>query len=342
MDEMLCGQAANRYEQRTCVRDNNALIILGMHRSGTSLLTGLLNQVGVKMGRRLYAPQKGVNEKGFWEHEDIVDTHDELLLALSSQWDDLLPLPDKWWESEVIQPFITRLEKLVRRDFSDAYVWALKDPRMCRLLPVWFPIFEARQVKPTFICVNRNPFEVVASLQKRDGFSREKALVLWLNHSLSAELYSRKLPRVFIDFDQVVKNPTEVLSKIEREANLLFPVSVNDSYENISSFVSPDLRHHKADVVPKYAHEGLSLMAHELHRIFSEMVENNDKYELIDNIAADFIAYQKKWNVELLEQIRYLNHERANYRIKFFRIYNSWSWLLARPLWLIEKIFRKY
>ncbi|SEP36394.1 sulfotransferase family protein [Nitrosovibrio sp. Nv6] len=325
--------------------NNNALIILGMHRSGTSLLTGLLSHVGVKMGRRLYAPQKGVNEKGFWEHEDIVDTHDEILLSLGSQWDDLLPLCDKWLEADVIQPFIDRLDKLVERDFSDAYIWALKDPRMCRLLPLWLPLLNARQIKPTFICMNRNPFEVVASLQKRDGFSREKALILWLSHSLSAELYSRGLPRVFIDFDQVVKNPAEVLSRIEREANLVFPVSVNDASENISEFVSPDLRHHKADVLamPGNANEALSLMAHKLYRIFKEMtVESEHQHEMIDSVAADFSAYRQKWNVELLEQIRYLNQERADYRTKFFRIYTSWSWLLVKPVWLIEKWVRKY
>ena len=285
------------------MKENNALIILGMHRSGTSLLTGLLSQVGVKMGKRLYAPQKGVNEKGFWEHEDIVDTHDELLLNLGSQWDDLLPLRDRWWEDQAIQPFVARLDKLVRRDFANAYIWALKDPRMCRLLPLWIPLLEARRAKPTFICMNRNPFEVVASLQKRDGFSKEKALVLWLSHSLSAEFHSRGLPRIFVDFDQIVKNPAEVLSKIEREANLVFPVSIKEAKENINGFVSPGLRHHKADASLKHEDEALPSMAHELHRIFLEMtVENNGRYELIDNVAADFAAYQKKWNVELLER----------------------------------------
>ena len=298
------------------MKENNALIILGMHRSGTSLLTGLLSQVGVKMGKRLYAPQKGVNEKGFWEHEDIVDTHDELLLNLGSQWDDLLPLRDRWWEDQAIQPFVARLDKLVRRDFLDAYAWALKDPRMCRLLPLWIPILEARQAKPTFICMNRNPFEVVASLQKRDGFSKEKALVLWLSHSLSAEFHSRGLPRIFVDFDQIVKNPVEVLSKIEREANLVFPLSIKEAKENINDFVSPDLRHHKADELLKHEDEALPSMAHELHRIFLEMtVENNGRYELIDNVAADFAAYRKKWNVELLEQIHNLNQEHADYKI---------------------------
>ena len=325
------------------MKDNNALIILGMHRSGTSLLTGLLSQVGVRMGKRLYAPQKGVNEKGFWEHEDIVDTHDELLLNLGSQWDDLLPLPDKWWESDVVKPFVGRLNKLVRRDFSTADVWALKDPRMCRLLPLWFPIFAAHRITPTFICMNRNPFEVIASLQKRDRFSKEKALVLWLSHSLYAEFYSRGLPRIFIEFDEVVKNPARVLLKIEQESNLVFPVPVHEASEKIDNFVSPDLRHHKADAALQRPHETLPLMAYELYRTFSEMAGGNKgSYEVIDSIAADFDAYKKKWSPELVEQIRYLNQERADYRVKFFQIYTSWSWLVAKPLWLIEKVLRKY
>ena len=98
------------------VKTSTALIILGMHRSGTSLLSGLLSQVGVVMGKRLYAPQTGVNEKGFWEHEDIVDTHDELLLTLNSQWDDVLPLPDKWWENRTVQPFVGPFERLSSKE----------------------------------------------------------------------------------------------------------------------------------------------------------------------------------------------------------------------------------
>ena len=328
------------------MKENNALIILGMHRSGTSLLAGLLSQVDVKMGRSLYAPQKGVNEKGFWEHEDIVDTHDELLLHLNSQWDDLLPwdetLGEKWWETDIVKSFSNRLIDLVERDFKDAPVWALKDPRMCRLLPSWFPIFATLQIKVTYICMNRNPFEVTGSLQKRDHFSREKALVLWLIHSLAAERYSRGLPRVFIDFDQVVTNPVGVLSKIEQEANLVFPVPVGEAKEKIEEFVSPGLRHHKADKLEP-PHEGLPLMAYELHRIFRDAAAGKEiPYAAVDRIAADFAAYQKNWSVELVEQIRYLNQERADYRLKFFRIYKSWSWLMVKPAWLIEKILRKY
>ena len=84
-------------------------------------------------------------------------------------------------------------------------------------------------------------------------------------------------------------------------------------------------------------------MAYKLHRIFSEAAAGQAvAYAAVDRIAADFAAYQKNWSVELVEQIRYLNQERADYRIKFFQIYKSWSWLMVKPAWLIEKILRKY
>jgi hypothetical protein len=325
------------------MKDNHALIILGMHRSGTSLLTGLLSQVGVQMGKSLYAPQKGVNEKGFWEHEDIVDTHDELLLNLGSQWDDLLPLADNWWESPRIKPFAEKLSKLVRRDFDSARVWALKDPRMCRLLPLWLSILAASQIKVTFVCMNRNPIEVAASLQKRDGFSREKAFVLWLNHSLSAELYSRGLPRIFIEFDDVVRSPVQTLLKIEQESATVFPTPVNEAIEKIGSFVSPGLRHHVANMKQDNIREPLSLMAQELHRIFGELAGGKPvPQEVMDEVHANFRVYREKWSPELIEQIHYLNRERADYRIKFFQIYRSMSWLAVKPLWQIEKMFKKY
>src|SRR6185437_14240076 len=105
--------------------------------------------------------------------------------------------------------------------------------------------------------------------------------------------------------------------------------------KKIEAFVSPDLRHHKSSETAEQMHEGLSLMAYELHGAFNEMAEGNPgSYDLIDRVAADFRVYQSKWNLELVEQIRYLNEERAGYRIKFFRIYKSWSWLLAKPLWI--------
>ena len=78
---------------------NRALIVLGMHRSGTSAFSGVLNLLGVDLGAHLL-PASNTNQSGYWEHEEIVAVHDRLLMALGSSWDDPSPLPPNWWNSE--------------------------------------------------------------------------------------------------------------------------------------------------------------------------------------------------------------------------------------------------
>ena len=65
-----------------------AIIVLGMHRSGTSAVSGMLAELGVFMGSSLYAPQKGVNEKGFFENSLLVDLNEKLLDSQLWSWDD--------------------------------------------------------------------------------------------------------------------------------------------------------------------------------------------------------------------------------------------------------------
>ncbi|WP_367154468.1 sulfotransferase family protein [Methylomonas sp. HYX-M1] len=318
---------------------NQVLVVLGMHRSGTSLLTGLLSEAGVSVGKRLYAPQIGVNEKGFWEHEDIVDLHDELLLHLYSQWDDILPLPEFWWKHANVAKFKSKLIGYVNRDFVTSKVWAIKDPRMCRLLPLWLEIFSDLNVSPVFVCLNRKPSEVVASLKKRDGFSEEKALVLWLNHTLNAEQFSRNKNRVFLDFDTVAESPETALYKIDKLIEGGFPLSLSDVKEKLNDFVSPSLRHHNS-ANNSMLSGCLGLLA---ERLYKELSSGKDvDTSLIDTISSEFDNYQKTWSTELLEQVRYLNAERADYRIKFFQIYRSLSWLLIKPLWYLERWLRNY
>ncbi len=64
-----------------------AIVVLGMHRSGTSALCGALDVLGVNFGQRL-APATKDNEKGHWEHPEIVALHDELLRSLGSRWEN--------------------------------------------------------------------------------------------------------------------------------------------------------------------------------------------------------------------------------------------------------------
>src|SRR5579864_81175 len=168
------------------IAGSTALVVLGMHRSGTSALTGMLHHLGVALGERLM-PATIDNPRGYWEHTDIVAAHDRLLSALGSAWDDIRPLPGGFEHGEPAADGRRELAAIVRRDFAEAPLWALKDPRLCRLMPLWSMLFDEERISPRYILALRHPLDVAASLDARDGISTPRALLLWLGHLLDAE-----------------------------------------------------------------------------------------------------------------------------------------------------------
>src|ERR1700690_93442 len=96
-DIALAGKAMDSLRQApakagSAIAGSTALVVLGMHRSGTSALTGMLHHLGVALGSRLMAASPD-NPRGYWEHSDIVATHERLMAALGWGWDDIRSLP---------------------------------------------------------------------------------------------------------------------------------------------------------------------------------------------------------------------------------------------------------
>ena len=112
-----------------------AVIVLGMHRSGTSLLAGICNFLGADLGAELI-PAAEDNPRGFWENREVVEFHDEVLKKLNRNWDSVLPVPKDWWQSADFVAEENRLSGLLDRLFSTDEIWAVKDPRLCLLLPL--------------------------------------------------------------------------------------------------------------------------------------------------------------------------------------------------------------
>ncbi len=137
---------------------SKAIIILGMHRSGTSLLAKTIQSLGVYLGRdeEMIGPRED-NPEGFWEHSEIVGVHEKLLGSLSASWDTTKPLPAEWWLSEEVLPYRTKLKNIVINHFSNHSVWGFKDPRTCLLLPLWKSVFRELDIDPVYIICLRNP-----------------------------------------------------------------------------------------------------------------------------------------------------------------------------------------
>ena len=221
-----------------------AIFVLGMHRSGTSAFTGILHRLGVTLGERLLVASPE-NPKGYWEHFDVVRLQDILLAALGTSWREIGPLPTGWENSDPARQIRDELRKILLRDFAATKLWGVKDPRLCRLMPLWAPLIEELGFVPRFVLMQRDAGEVAASLLKRDGISLARGRLLWLRHTLEAEAASRDAPRIILRYADLLK-PGEwrpMMQRVARELGVTWPVTLNNAAREIEKFVTPDLKH---------------------------------------------------------------------------------------------------
>ncbi len=223
-------------------RRSRAVVVLGMHRSGTSALAGVLNRLGVDFGSHLIAPNQD-NPRGYWEHDKLVKIHERLLGDLGSAWDRFMP-QSRWWDEPDVLSLRDEIAEVVRADFDGSALWGVKDPRMCRLLPVWKPVFESEGVDPCYVIILRHPLEVAKSLSEREGFTEIRSLALWLEHLLVAEKETESSRRVFISFDNLLRDWHGIAASIGDRLSICWPHTHSSVATEISRFLDSDLRHH--------------------------------------------------------------------------------------------------
>ena len=212
-----------------------AYVVLGMHRSGTSSVAGTLALLGAAAPRTLMRPAED-NPKGFWESEVVTAFNDRLLAAAGSSWDDwrrfALPSDPAWAEEAA---------GVLDAEFGDAEAIVLKDPRICRFFPFWRRVLESAGYGPLIVCPVRDPMEVAASLNARNGMDPARALRLWLRHVLDAEAASRGLPRHFMGWDGFIADWRGEIARMAARFDLdLSPTT--DQAAAVDAFLSADLR----------------------------------------------------------------------------------------------------
>ncbi|MGK7907108.1 MAG: glycosyltransferase [Synechococcus sp.] len=219
-----------------------ALLVLGMHRSGTSALTRVLGLCGATLPQRLMNPVANNNEAGFWESAEIASLHDNLLLKMGSAWYDFSELPSNWFESPDGISFHNQMLTALQQDFGDARLFVLKDPRICRLVPFWRSVLEDFGAEIKAVLPIRHPLEVADSLKSRDGLDLATSLLLWLQHFLAAERHTRNCRRSFVTFDELLADWRKTVARIAFDLDMkLEPDEV--AAAEIDQFLQPSRRH---------------------------------------------------------------------------------------------------
>jgi hypothetical protein len=265
---------------------SNAILVAGMHRSGTSALTGALKMFGISLGEHLLAPGDD-NPKGYWEHEGAVEIHERLLAALERRWDDVRPLPTGWLTSGAAQQALAEIGELISREFAGAPVWAVKDPRICRFLPLWIEALQTLGIRPVVLFAARRPSEVAASIATRNHWSAPVSEMLWLRHVLEAEAASRMVPRATVIYDDLLTDPAAAVSTVLARLGIGITSPSAAEQGALAEFVDSADRHH-AHRKTRENPTALALIADAAYASLAETAHGVDAWQSLQHCATRF------------------------------------------------------
>jgi hypothetical protein len=288
-------------------RKRPIVVVLGMHRSGTSLCSHLLSAAGVDMVDEITETQD--NPKGHWERWEIVRLQDRILAlfdrAYLGRYHDF-PLPVAWWADPRVQSIKREIIMFLRERMRDEALFGFKDPRTVRLLPIWHQIFKELNLNPRIIFCLRNPFQVARSLKDRDRLDIEFGEYRWLIYMADFFRYIHTTDMCIIEYEEWFTGPAVNFGKMLRFLNMEWEQSDADLRNVLSEVIDPRLRH---DAVQFQApRQPLIRSFYELTRT---LAKDTGARENIGYIVSQFVAYQQLYRPFHLEFKKYADETAA-------------------------------
>jgi len=264
-----------------------AILVLGMPRSGTSAVTRVLNLRGAALSGNLL-PAAKPNPKGFFESADALAIHERLLTALGRTWFDVSEMPEGWLEHPATHKAHEELVELVRREYGDQALWIIKEPRMCRIVPLWLRVLRSLNIAPRALLVTRHPDEVASSVARMVGeekWGAKHTEILWLEYFFEAEKATREIPRSIITYDQLLMDWAVSVERVAAELELQWPVSIEDSKQEVDAYLGVENRHHdhNSNADPQRKER---TFAERVYSVCNEM--RSDYWQVIENAQIEF------------------------------------------------------
>jgi len=207
-----------------------SIIVLGMHRSGTSALTRAIGALGAEMG-----PSSELRKN--WENLPLRQVNEQLLTMGQGTWD--APPSQGWLTPDTARPYVYLARSTLEKQFGSASVMVWKDPRTCVTLPFWLEVL----VDPVFVLVHRHPSEVTSSLQARNNLGPAHCYAIWERYNADALRAATGHPTVVLAYDRLVTDPEDSLAGV-RTALADFGVELPHDPATTDHGLRADARHH--------------------------------------------------------------------------------------------------
>ena len=240
----------------------DVVVITGMHRSGTSLTTSLLQSAGVFIGDRLLGINLS-NPKGHFEDLDFVELHQNILQSQG--------LPSEGWNDntgkKISQRYIAIAQKLITEREQHS-IWGWKDPRTVLFLDFWSQLLP--QLK--YVFVYRSPWEVVDSLYRRGDplFLKDPktAIQTWIdyNQKILHFCQTTSQPWILLRMEDVIDRPQFIINSIEQKLSLNLRSPKNLYDDTLYGKSKVNLYRAQASMVQKYFPQAIGLYQ-QLHEL---------------------------------------------------------------------------
>lgn len=242
-----------------------ALFVVGMPRSGTSALTRVLSLCGATLPTGLHGAVSD-NPRGRWEPRASLLLNDKILRCYrSGAFDPTLRLREEGaLDNEKNAAHIARIRRYLQT-VPDAPLVVIKDLQITVLSGMWFEAARAAGFDVAVAIAVRHPQEAIGSFAARDGTSPELASALWLKYTLLAERDTRGLPRVVVDYANLLENWRREMDRISAALGIDF----GDRDEGaIDEFLTPNLRNQRhRGQVPEFFGTDWIATAYEVLRV---------------------------------------------------------------------------
>ena len=214
------------------------LIVLGMHRSGTSSVAGTAVRLGLAPPRTLLPPAPD-NPLGFYESVLVTSLNDLIFRAAGCDWSECLSFDPARFDEKGQAAMGEMIAGLLREEFVFPGFNVIKDPRMCLTLPLWMPALRETRAALSAVLVLRDPLAVARSLVRRDGIPPDRSIRLWLHHMLRAEHASRTIPRAVVAYDALLADWRGTMDRAGRIAGIVWPGWTRGPRPDIDEFLVP-------------------------------------------------------------------------------------------------------
>lgn len=269
-----------------------ALVVAGMHRSGTSAMARLLSLSGATLPERVMAPAPD-NPAGFWEPWEMVALNDRILAAFDSSWDDVFTLRVADHAAALKSSFLGEAKSFLAANFGEADLLVIKDPRASVLAPFWREALTDSGIAPLYVIMVRNPLAVARSLFKRNEFSTQKSVLVWTSYMLAVERDTRGCDRLFVDYDAMLDDWRATLAAVEASMGQALPRSADEAAADIDGFLNRSHRHHEATAEDLSARSDVWAGARTVFEWFEAAAKGKaPPAAILDEVAAQILALE--------------------------------------------------